>query len=61
MRPGSRGIDRVAVTFAEPNLVANAGLVAVPTLAKRPGLERLCDATIDLSGRFAGSGREGRT
>lgn len=54
MRPVSRGIDRVAVTFDEPNLVANAGLVLVATLAKRLGLERLCDATIDLSGRVGG-------
>ncbi len=54
MRSVSRGIDRVAVTFDEPNLVANAGLVLVATLAKRLGLERLCDATIDLSGRVGG-------
>jgi len=54
VRPVSRGIDRVAVTFDEPNLVANAGLALVATLAKRLGLERLCDATIDLSGRVGG-------
>ncbi len=54
MRPVSRGIDRVAVTFDEPNLVANAGLVLIATLAKRLGLEKLCDATIDLSGRVGG-------
>lgn len=54
MKPVSRGIDRVAVIFDEPNLVANAGLVLVATLAKRLGLERLCDATIDLSGRVGG-------
>jgi hypothetical protein len=54
VRSVSRGIDRVAVTFDEPNLVANAGLVLVATLAKRLGLERLCDATIDLSGRVGG-------
>jgi hypothetical protein len=44
----------MAVTFDEPNLVANAGLVLVATVAKRLGLERLCDATIDLSGRVGG-------
>lgn len=60
MRPVSRGIDRVAVTFDEANLVANAGLVLVATLAKRLGLERLCDTTIDLSGRV-GSGRDARS
>jgi Transposase DDE domain group 1 len=50
----SRGIDRVAVTFDEPNLVANAGLMLIATLAKRLGLEKLCDATIDLRGRVGG-------
>jgi hypothetical protein len=54
VRPVSRGIDRVAVTFDEPNLVANAGLVLISTLANRLGLERLCDATINLSGRVGG-------
>ncbi len=54
MKPVSRGIDRLAVTFDEPNLVANAGLVLVATLAKRLGLERLCNAAIDLSGRVGG-------
>ena len=54
MKPVSRGIDRVAVTFDEPNLVANAGLVLIATLAKRLGLETLCDTTIELSGRVGG-------
>ena len=54
MKPVSRGIDRVAVIFDEPNLVANAGLVLIATLAKRLGLEKLCDTTIDLSGRVGG-------
>ena len=54
MKPVSRGIDRVAVTFDEPNLVANAGLVLIATLAKSLGLERLCDTTIELSGRVGG-------
>lgn len=54
MKPVSRGIDRIAVTFDEPNLVANAGLVLIATLAKRLGLEQLCNATIDLSGRIGG-------
>ena len=42
MRSVSRGIDQIAVTFDEPNLVANAGLVLVATLVQRLGLERLC-------------------
>jgi hypothetical protein len=50
----SRTIDRVAVTFDEPNLVANAGLLLVATVAARLGLERLANATIDLSGREGG-------
>ena len=56
MKPVSRGIDRVAVTFDEPNLVANAGLVLVATLAGRLGLERLCrrhdQAVRDVSAAF---------
>jgi hypothetical protein len=54
VKPVSRGIDRFAVTFDEPNLVANAGLVLVATLTARLGLERLANATIDLSGRVGG-------
>jgi hypothetical protein len=54
VKPVSRGIDRVAVTFDEPNLVANAGLLLVATVVSRLGLERLANATIDLSGRVGG-------
>ena len=55
MRPVSRGIDRIEVTFDEPNLVANAGLLLVATLVARLGLERLINATVDLSGRVGGA------
>jgi hypothetical protein len=51
----SRGIDRIEVTFDEPNLVANAGLLLVATLTIRLGLERLINATVDLSGRVGGA------
>ena len=51
----SRGIDRIDVTFDEPNLVANAGLLLVATLTVRLGLERLINATVDLSGRVGGA------
>jgi len=51
----SRGIDRIAVTFDEPNLVANAGLLLVATLVVRLGLERLINTTVDLSGRIGGA------
>ena len=54
MSPVLRGIDRIAVTFDEPNLVANAGLLLVATVAVRLGLERLIDSTLDLSGRVGG-------
>ena len=55
MRPVSRGIDRIAVTFDEPNLVANAGLLLVATVVVRLGLERLINTTLDLSGRVGGA------
>ena len=42
----SHGIDRVAVSFDDPNLVANAGLIFVGTLVLRLGLERLVDTTV---------------
>jgi hypothetical protein len=51
----SRGIDRIEVTFDEPNLVANAGLLLVATLVVRLGLERLINATVHLSGRVGGA------
>ena len=54
MKPVSRGIDRIAVTFDDPNLVANAGLLLIATLVRRLGLEALCNATIRLSGRTGG-------
>jgi Transposase DDE domain group 1 len=54
VRPVSRGIDRIAVTFDDPNLLANAGLLLVATLVRRLGLEGLCNTTIGLSGRTGG-------
>ena len=54
MKSVSRGIDRIAVTFDDPNLVANAGLLLVATLVRKLGLEGLCDETIGLSGRIGG-------
>jgi hypothetical protein len=55
----SRGLDRMAVTFDEPNLVANAGLILVSTLACRLDLEALVNATVRLVGRVGGA-RPGR-
>jgi hypothetical protein len=51
----SRGIDRLDVTFDDPNLVANAGLLVVATLSGRLGLEALIDATVRLVGRVGGA------
>lgn len=50
----SHGIDRIAVISDEPNLVANAGLLLVSTLAKKLGLEDLCNASIRLGERVGG-------
>ena len=55
----SHAIDRVEVSFDEPNLVANAGLILVATLVRRLGLEALVNATVRLTGRVGGS-RPGR-
>lgn len=55
MRSVSRRIDRVVVTFDEPNLVANAGLLLVTTLVGRLDLERLINATVRLVGRVGGA------
>lgn len=51
----SQKIDHVEVVFDEPNLVANAGLITVATLAVRLGLERLIDETVKLVGRVGGA------
>ena len=55
MRSVSRGIDRIDVTFDDPNLVANAGLILVATLTARLGLEALINQTVVLSGRVGGA------
>ena len=55
----SHAIDRVRVSFDEPNLVANAGLLLVGTVAVRLELERLVNAKVQLVGRVGGA-RPGR-
>jgi len=55
----SHDLDRIEVSFDDPNLVANAGLLLVGTLAVRLGLEALIDATVRLGGRVGGA-RPGR-
>ncbi len=59
MRSVSRGIDRIEVSFDEPNLVANAGLLLVATLVSCLSLESLIDQTVRLGGRVGGA-RPGR-
>jgi len=55
----SHAIDRIQVTFDDENLVANAGLLLVATLAVRLELEALVNSTVRLWGRVGGS-RPGR-
>ena len=55
----SHAIDPIEVTFDDPNLVANAGLLVVATLVSRLGLERLINRTVRLVGRVGGA-RPGR-
>ncbi len=55
----SHPIDRVALTFDEPNLVADAGLLLPATLMARLGLEALINATVRLVDRVGGA-RPGR-
>lgn len=55
----SHAVDRVRVSFDDPNLVANAGLLLVGTLVVRLGLERLVNSTVRLGGRVGGA-RPGR-
>lgn len=54
MKPVSRGIDRIAVTFDDPNLVANAGLLLIAIVVAKLGLEDLCNSTIRLGTRVGG-------
>lgn len=51
----SQRIDRVAVSFDDPSVVANAGLLLVATLVARLGLEALINATVRLGGRVGGA------
>ena len=55
MRAVSHSIDRVEVTFDEPNLVANAGLLLVGTLVVRLELERLVNSMVRLVGGVGGA------
>ena len=54
VKPLSRGIDRIAVIFDDPNLVANSGLVLIASLVKKLQLEELIESRVELSGRTGG-------
>jgi Transposase DDE domain group 1 len=55
----SRTIERVCVTFDDPTLVADAGLLVPATLMVRLGLEALVNQMVRLGGRVGGA-RPGR-
>jgi Transposase DDE domain group 1 len=59
VRPVSHVPDRLAVSFDDEGLVANAGLLVVATLAARLGIGRLVDATVRMAG-LVGGARPGR-
>src|SRR5680860_1181316 len=45
----------MSVTFDNPNLIANAGLILPGTLAQHLEVQRIIDARVDLSGRLGGA------
>jgi hypothetical protein len=59
VRAVSCKIDRIRVTFDEPGLVDDAGLIVSATLLVRLGLEQLVNRTVRLAGRVGGA-RPGR-
>jgi hypothetical protein len=46
--PSSHSLDRIAVSFDDGRLVANAGLIAPATLAQHLGLRELFETFVDL-------------
>ncbi len=55
----SHAVDGIRVSFDDPHLVANAGLLLVTTLAVRLELEALVNTMVCL-GRRVGGARPGR-
>ena len=51
----SHALDRLGVSFDDPNLVANAGLLLTGTLSSQLDLEAMIDATVKLTGRVGGA------
>jgi hypothetical protein len=48
-------LDRVSVSFDEPNLVPNAGLLAPALIAQKLGVAELIDKRVDLGDRRGGA------
>jgi len=48
VRSVSRGLDRIAVTFGEDNLVANAGLLVVASVTRKLRLESLINQLVHI-------------
>lgn len=55
MRPVSQVPDRLAVSFDDEGLVANAGLLLVATLAARLGIGRIVGQTVRMGGLVGGA------
>ena len=51
----SHKLQRMSVTFDDPNLIANAGLLLPGTLAAHLDVRGVIDARVDLSGRTGGA------
>jgi hypothetical protein len=51
----SRTVERTSVTFDDPTLVADAGLIVVATLVVRLGLEQLINQMVRLGSRLGGA------
>jgi Transposase DDE domain group 1 len=51
----SRALDRIVVSFDDPSLVANAGLLMVATLVSRLDIERVVNSMVGMAGRVGGA------
>lgn len=55
MTIASPNLKSINVSFDDPNLVANAGLILVSTMSENLGLEKLIEEKVSLSGRVGGA------
>ena len=51
----SQRLDRLAVSFDDPSLVANVGLLLVATLVSRLDIEQVVNSTVRMAGRVGGA------